>query len=114
MTVSMCSIELIVDGAPYIFFLDATDTSANSLLNLVSGQTLGDTFSDGAVVQKARGGYTENFAIGGMVILDPQNNVSFTFPTQRLENQNASGFYPVGVKVGLNFDLSVTPVASLA
>lgn len=114
MSVSMTSIELIVDGAPYIFFLDSTDGTANSMLNLVSGQTLGDTFSDGAVVQKARGGYVENYAVGGMVILDPQNNVSFTFPAQRLEDQNAGVFYPVGVQVGLNFDLSVTPAASLA
>ena len=113
MSLSETSIELIVDGNPYIFYLDATDGSQGSMLNLVSGQSIGDTFSDSAMIQSARGGYVENFALGGITLLDPQNNVAFTFPVTRLENQNANGFYPVGVKVGLNFVLAVTTAAAL-
>jgi hypothetical protein len=113
MTNSEVSIELVVNGDPYIFYLDATDGSQGSMLNLVSSQNIGDTFSDGAMVERARGGYCENYALGGITLLDPQNNVAFTFPVTRLENQNANGWYPVGVAVGLNFDLAVTTAASL-
>jgi len=114
MSVSMTSIELQVNGDSYWFCVDATDGSATELLNLASGLSIGNTFSAGAVISHARGGYCENFSIQGIRLLDPQGNVAYQFPVVNLEQQNAEGYYPVGVKVGLNYQLSATTSASLA
>jgi hypothetical protein len=62
MTNTNISVELIVNGQPFIFNVDATDGSQTELTNLVSGRSIGDTFSSGAVIQMARGSYCENYA----------------------------------------------------
>ena len=114
MTNSQVSIELHVNGLPYIFNVDATDGSETEMTNLVSGRSIGDTFSTGAVISHARGGYVENYAPLGVLLLNEQGNVAYEFPIQRLEDQNASGLYPVNVNVALNYRLVVTTSASLA
>ena len=115
MSESHVSIELMVNGQPYLFNVDATDgTSNQELTNLVSSRSIGDTFSQGAVITHARGAYCENYAISGVRLLDQQGNVAYQFPVIRLENQNASGYYPVNVNVALNYQLVVTTSASLA
>ena len=114
MSNSHVSIELQVNGMPYIFNVDATDGSQTELTNLVSNRSIGDTFSSGAVITHARGAYCENYAILGVTLLNEQGNVAYEFPVTRLENQNAGGVYPVGVNVALNYQLVVTTSASLA
>ena len=114
MTNSQVSIELHVNGMPYIFNIDATDGSETEMTNLVSGRSIGDTFSTGAVISHARGGYVENYAPLGVLLLNEQGNVAYEFPIQRLEAQNASGLYPVTVNVALNYRLVVTTSATLA
>jgi len=114
MTNSHISIELQVNGQPYIFNVDATDGSQTELTNLVSGRSIGDTFSSGAVIQMARGAYCENYAPTGVQLLDMQGNVAYDFPVYRLEDQNASPPFPVGVNVALNYQLVATTSASLA
>ena len=114
MTNSHVSIELHVNGQPFIFNVDATDGSETQLTNLVSGRSIGDTFSSGAVITHARGAYVENYAPLGVLLLNEQGNVAYSFPVTRLENQNAGPIYPVGVNVALNYQLVVTSSASLA
>jgi len=114
MTNSHVSIELHVNGQPFIFNVDATDGSETQLTNLVSGRSIGDTFSSGAVITHARGAYLENYAPLGVLLLNEQGNVAYSFPVTRLENQNAGPIYPVGVNVALNYQLVVTSSASLA
>ena len=114
MTNSYTSIELQVNGGSYWFAVDATDASATELVNLASGLSIGNTFSAGAVISHARGGYCENFALQGIRLLDPQGNVAFQFPITTLEQQNVDGYYSVGVKVGLNYQLTTTTTAALA
>tara|TARA_Y100001938_G_scaffold56090_1_gene78233 strand:+ start:523 stop:867 length:345 start_codon:yes stop_codon:yes gene_type:complete len=113
MSNSQVSIELQVNGQPYIFNVDATDGSQTELTNLVSGRSIGDTFSTGATIQQARGGYVENYAALGILLLNEQGNVAYSFPVTRLEDQNANGYYPIGVGVGLNYQLVVTTSATL-
>ena len=114
MTNSQVSIELHVNGMPYIFNIDATVGSETEMTNLGSGRSIGDTFSTGAVISHARGGYVENYAPLGVLLLNEQGNVAYEFPIQRLEDQNASGLYPVNVNVALNYRLVVTTSATLA
>ena len=114
MSNSYTSIELQVNGTSYWFSVDSVDGTATELVNLASGLSIGNTFSSGAVITHARGGYCENWSIQGIRLLDPQGNVAFQFPVINLEQQNADGYYPVGVKVGLNFQLSATTSATVA
>ena len=114
MTNSHISIELQVNGQPFIFNVDATDGSQTELTNLVSGRSIGDTFSNGSVIQMARGAYCENYAPTGVQLLDMQGKVAYDFPVYRLEDQNASPPFPVGVNVALNYQLVATTSASLA
>jgi len=113
MSTSYTSIELEVNGQPFVFAVDCTDATATQLLNIASSRSIGDTFSSGAVISQARGGYCENFSLQGIRLLDQQGNVAFQFPIVNLESQNADGYYPVGVAVGLNFQLQATTAASL-
>ena len=114
MTNSHVSIELTVNGQPYIFNVDATDGSQTDLTNLVSGRSIGDTFSNSAVITHARGAYVENYAPLGVLRLNEQGNVAYSFPVTQLEIQNAGPIYPVGVNVALNYQLVGTSSASLA
>ena len=117
MTNSYTSIELQVSGpnaGTYVFSVDATDTCETELVNLVSSRGIGDTFAQDNVIVSARGGYCENYAQLGILLLDPQGNVAYQFPTTRLESSNAGPMYPVGVKVGLNYQLVVTTTTAVA
>lgn len=114
MTNSHVSIELQVNGQPFVFNVDATDGSQTELTNLVSGRSIGDTFSSGAVITHARGGYVENYAPLGITLLNEQGNVAYEFPVTRIESQNPGPYYAVGVNVALNYQLVVTSSASLA
>lgn len=98
----------------YWFCVDTLDGTATELVNLASGLTISSTFSTGATITAARGGYCENYAIQGIRLLDPQGNVAFQFPIVNLEDQNADGYYAVGVATGLNYVLTTTTSASLA
>jgi len=114
MSNSHVSIELQVNGMPYLFNVDATDGSSTELTNLVSGAGIGSTFSAGATIQMARGAYCENYAVSGVRLLNEQGNVAFEFPVTRLEDQNPGPAYMVNTPVGLNFQLVVTTSATLA
>ena len=114
MTNSHVSIELQVNGQPFKFNVDATDGSETLLTNLVSNRSIGDTFSSGAVITHARGAYVENYAPLGVLLLNEQGNVAYSFPVTRLENQNPGPYYQVGVNVALNYQLVVTSSAALA
>ena len=113
MSNSQVSIELQVNGQPYLFNVDAVDGTETELTNYVSNRSIGDTFSTGAVITHARGGYVENYAALGILLLNEQGNVAYAFPVTQLEKQNSGGVYPVGVNVGLNYQLVVTTSASL-
>ena len=114
MSNSHTSIELQVNGKPYCFLVDAVDGTQTQLVNLVSSRSIGDTFSTGATITHARGAYCENYAPTGVQLLDMQGNVAYDFPVYRLEDQNASPPFPVGVNVALNYQLVATTSASLA
>jgi hypothetical protein len=46
MTTTYVSVQMIVNGKPFVFTKDATDGSANEeLTNIVSGLGIGDTFN---------------------------------------------------------------------
>tara|TARA_B100001250_G_scaffold404356_1_gene420208 strand:+ start:103 stop:447 length:345 start_codon:yes stop_codon:yes gene_type:complete len=113
MSNSEISIELHVNGQPYVFHVDATDGSSTQLVNVASNLSIGNTFSTGATITHARGGYVENYALSGILLLNEQGNVAYQFPVTRLETQNAGPIYPVGVNVGLNYQLVATTSASL-
>jgi len=114
MSNSNISLEIQVNGMPYIFNVDATDGSESELTNLVSNRGIGDTFSSGGVVQMARTGYCENYAISGIRLLNEQGNVAYQFPVVNLESQNVNSPFVVNCPVGLNFKLVATTSASLA
>ena len=114
MSESHVSIELMVNGQPYIFQVDATDGTQTELTNLVSNRSIGDTFSSGGTIQMARGAYVENYALTGVQLLNEQGNVAYNFPVTRLESQNAGPPYAVNVGVGLNYQLVVTSQAALS
>jgi hypothetical protein len=113
MSNSHTSIELQVNGKPYCFLVDAVDGTQTQLVNLVSSRSIGDTFSTGATITHARGAYCENYAALGVLLLNEQGNVAYSFPVTQLEKQNAGGVYPVNVQVGLNYQLVVTTSATL-
>lgn len=117
MTTTYASIYLEVNGQDYLFTVDATDTTANeSMVNLVSSQSIGDTFPTGAritavgpLLLNSSGGSGASKSILGAILLDPNNNVVMQQPytdceTQPIPLADRSHFYPVG----LNYRLVVT------
>jgi len=115
MATTYSSITLLVNGIDYIFSVDATDGTETEMVNLVSGQSIGDTFPSSAVIN-AHGPLILNSSAGvvgasksilGAVLVDPNNNVVFQIPyvdpeTCRIPAQKQSN-YPVG----LNYQLKV-------
>ena len=108
------SIELQVNGQPFVFAVDATDGASTELVNIASNRGIGETFSMGATITQARGAYCENFAINGVRLLDQQGNVAYQFPICNIESQNVDGYYSVNAPVGLNYQLVATTTAALA
>ena len=105
------SVQLQVNGQPYTFSVDSTGdgTTNDEVTNLVSGLSIGDTFSAGATITYVSCPIIEggNFSRLGMVLTDPQNNVLLEIPLVDLEKQYPSTGYPVSIPVGLNCSLKV-------
>jgi len=113
MTTTYASVQLMVNGQPFTFRINATDGAAIEVVNLVSGLGIGDTFSGGATINYISNPIIEggNFSILGMVLTDPQNNVVMEIPLVDIEKAQPEG-YPVSCPVGLNFTLNVLTSAT--
>ena len=119
MTTTYCAVQLIANGQPYIFSVDGTDASSNAMVNVVSGRSLGNTFSAGATIS-AIGPVTLNSSDGtgasksvtGVIITDPQNNVVAQIPWVDPETNPIKKMTPCNYAVGLNFAMSITPTNS--
>jgi hypothetical protein len=115
MTTTYAAVQLIANGKPYIFTLDATDaSSAAEMVNVVSSRGLGDTFAAGATITSV-GPVTLNSSDGtgasksalGAVVTDPQNNVVAEISWVDPETAPIQGMQPANIPVGLNFSLSI-------
>ena len=86
MTTTYAAVQLIANGKPYIFSVDATDGNEATMLNVVSSRGLGDTFAAGATITSV-GPCTLNSSDGtgasksilGAVITDPRTTWSRRF-----------------------------------
>lgn len=116
MTSTYAAVNIVANGKPYIFSVDATDGSANTaMVNVVSNRGLGDTFSGGATIT-ALGPVTLNSSGGagasksalGAVIVDPQNNVVAQIPWVDPETAPIDPMYTCSVPVGLNYRMIIT------
>jgi len=116
MTTTYAAVNIVANGKPYIFSVDATDGSANTaMVNVVSNRGLGDTFSGGATITSigpvtlnssdATGAST---AALGAVIVDPQNNVVAQIPWVDPEVTPILPMAPCSIPVGLNFRMVIT------
>jgi len=115
MTTTYAAMNMVVNGQPYIFSVDATDTSEATMVNLVSGLGIGDTFSNGGRVTFA-GPVTLNSSgnaagasksILGAVLLDAQNNVVAQFNWVDPETGAPHLGYACSHMVGLNYALKI-------
>lgn len=115
MTNTYISVQLQVNGQPYTFAVDCTDGSEATVVNLVSGLGIGDTFAGGATISYVSNAILEggSGSILGMVLLDPQNNVVLEIPLTDAELQMPGG-YPVSCPVGLNYRLVCTTTDSIS
>jgi hypothetical protein len=114
MTTTYASIYLQANGEDYLFTVDATDGNEAEMVNLVSGQSIGDTFSTGQTItahgplllnsSDAAGAST---SILGAVLVDPNNNVVFEIPYVDPEKTPIPMPKPCAYPVGLNFQLLV-------
>ncbi len=116
MTTTDAAVQIVANGQPYIFSVDATDGSANTaMVNVVSNRGLGDTFSAGATITHV-GPVTLNSSDGtgastaslGAVITDPQNNIVAQIPWVDPEVTPIALSTPCQIPVGLNFVMSIT------
>jgi hypothetical protein len=114
LTTTYTSMNLIVNGAPYIFSVDATDGTEANMVNLVSGLGIGDTFSAGGVISYAgpvmlnsSDGTGSSSSILGAVLLDAQNNVVAQFNWVDPETQAPNTGYQCKHAVGLNYALKI-------
>jgi len=109
-----CSVQLQVNGQPYTFSVDSALTASpgDAMTNLVSGLTIGNTFSGGATVTNVSGAIIEQthssagYSILGAVITDASNNVVMEIPLTAIE-ANPPDSYAVQCPVGLNFSMYV-------
>ena len=114
MTTTYASMNMVVNGQPYIFSVDATDGNEATMVNLVSGLGIGDTFSNGGSITFA-GPVTLNSSDGtgasksilGAVLLDAQNNVVAQFNWVDPETAAPHLGYACRHTVGLNFALKI-------
>ena len=116
MAAAYTSVQLQVNGQPFTFAVDSTGdgSTEDTVVNLVSGLGIGDTFSGGATINFVSCPILEagSGSILGMVLTDPQNNVVMEIPLVDPEKQEAGG-YAVSCPVGLNFTLGVITSNSL-
>jgi hypothetical protein len=118
-TTTYAACQMVAGGKPYIFTVDATDTSEATFVNVVSNRGIGDTFSGGVTITSI-GPVTLNSSDGtgasrsqlGGVILDPQNNVVAQIPPVDPEATAISLMAPCSIPVGLNFKFVITTVNS--
>jgi hypothetical protein len=114
MTTTYAAIPLMVNGQPYVFSVNATDGTEATMVNLVSGLGIGDTFSNGGTITYA-GPVTLNSSDGtgasksilGAVLLDAQNNVVAQFNWVDPETAAPHVGYACKHTVGLNFALKI-------
>jgi len=116
MTTTYAAVQMIANGKPYVFSVDATDGSANTaMVNVVSNRGLGDTFSAGGLITHI-GPVTLNSSDGtgastsslGAVIVDPQNNVVAQIPWVDCEQTPILPSMPCSIPVGLNYRMLIT------
>jgi len=116
-TSTYCAVAMVAGGKPYIFSVQATDTSEATFVNVVSNRGIGDTFSGGTTITSI-GPITLNSSDGtgasrsqlGGIILDPQNNVVFQVPPVDPEATPIMLMTPCNIPVGLNFKFVITTV----
>lgn len=114
MTTTLAAVSFVANGQPFCFQVDATDTSAASMLSVVSSKSLGDTFPNGAAIT-ALGPVTLNSSDGtgasksvlGAVITDPQNNVVAQIDWVDPETAPVRLFEACNIPVGLNWDMNI-------
>jgi len=115
MTNTYASVSLVANGQPYIFSVDAGDTTNTDLVNVVSGRGLGDTFAGGATITSI-GPVTLNSSDGtgasksvlGAVVTDPQNNVVAEISWVDPETAPVSLMTVINIPVGLNYAMRIT------
>jgi len=115
MTTTYASVQIVANGSPYVFALDATDAaSAANMVSVVSSRELGDTFPSGATITHI-GPCVLNSSDGtgaskselGAVIVDPQNNVVYQIPYVDPETAPIDPMYKCSIPVGLNFQMTI-------
>ena len=114
MTTTYASVHLNVNGQDYLFTVDATDGNETEMVNLVSGQGIGDTFSTGAnigahgpLLLNSSDATGASSSILGAVLVDPNNNVVFQIPFVDPEKTPIPSPKACSYPVGLNFKLNV-------
>jgi len=114
MTTTYAAVNIVANGQPYVFSVDATDGAEATMVNLVSSRGLGDTFSGGAVINSfgpvtlnSSGATGASTSILGAVIVDPQNNVVAQIPWVDPEKTAIPVMMPCSVPVGLNYKMSI-------
>ena len=114
MTTTYASVNIVANGQPYVFSVDATDGSEATMVNLVSNRGLGDTFSGGATINSvgpvllnSSGATGASTSILGAVIVDPQNNVVAQIPWVDCEKTAVPVNIPCMIPVGLNYKMSI-------
>lgn len=114
MTTTYASLFIQAGGQDFLFSVNGTDGSEATMVNLVSGQGIGDTFSTGSSITKcgpcilnssAAAGASKS--ILGAVLLDPNNNVVAQFPYVDPETAPIPPPEPCAYPVGLNYRLVV-------
>lgn len=118
MTTTYTAVQFIVNGKPFVFSVDATDTTANEeLTNIVSGLGLGDTFSSGGRITSIMPATLNSSdatgaskSVLGVEIVDPQNNVVTFIPWVDPETGPIGGPWMCNLPVGLNYKMQVTTV----
>ena len=114
MTTTYTAVQIVANGQPYIFSVDATDGTEATMVNVVSSRNLGLTFSSGATIQ-AVGPVTLNSSDGtgaskstlGAVITDPQNNAVAFIPWVDPETTPIETMTPTNIPVGLNYQMKI-------
>ena len=114
MTTTYAAVQFVANGKPYIFSVDATDGTEASMVNVVSGRSLGDTFSAGATITHI-GPVTLNSSDGtgasksklGAVITDQQNNVIAQIPWVDPETAPVEVSSACAIPVALNYRMTI-------
>ena len=114
MTTTYTAVNLIANGQPYIFSVDATDATEATMVNVVSSRGLGDTFPSGATISHI-GPVTLNSSdasgasksVLGAVITDPQNNVVAEVSWVDPETAPVQPMQPTNIQVGLNYSMKI-------